>query len=487
MTDYYGVQNNKIKSVREYLGFEYVALTYSAENVLRRYIDAIAKSDMPHAIPESEKFGTINHSAFDGIAYLRVPEHITEIGGCAFAKNKDLEHVIFDGPVRFGQDCFNGCGVRKIQADRAVGAGDYCFWHCNELEKLILPGLLRSGTRSVARCAKLRRAEFPNLVDFGKMIYDCPNLEFANLGGDSYSYAYESRFNFTTIQLCPKLKEVVLSPHPGRWRGNPVHYQNTNIGSRYQEVWGKNMAPDIRISFGAGNNSNLEKFEEFKNRDGQAVSAQATQPAGQQIKFYAIENINGWSAVCNDKGTYEKLLQIALNKGTLPAGNIETEISEFPGLVSIILPYSIKEIPYFGFVQCYDLESVTGKGVRKFGDHAFYCDDKVQLVDAPKATLADKDAFNGCGASVVCTFNVPKLKEIRGRAFWQTGAKELNLPNLKVAAQNAIEENSNLESLNISGMRRIGFLTVCDNPKLKQIAKHPKLVQNEFAFYGNGR
>ncbi|MDR1207537.1 MAG: leucine-rich repeat domain-containing protein, partial [Rickettsiales bacterium] len=325
-----------------YKDWSFDAKDKSAAAKLRAYIDEINDSGR---IPDSDNAGTITHSAFDGITYLRIPEHITEIGDCAFAKNSDLKAIELPGVTRLGADCFNGAAIEKISADKVADIGNYCFWHCNNLVELALPGLVRAGSRSISKCAKLQRVSLPILAEFSKLIYSCPNLEYANIGGNSDKLLV--KFDLDTVQLCPKLQTLVLSsmmPSPLRFACSEQWIKNKGIESKLSEY----MARDIKIIYGQGGH-NPGKIQD-------APSQIEQEPAGEEkpkIK-YKIDK-NGWIAVCASKKTRAAILRLAESREMLSPGDINTEMSAFTDLISISLPDYVTEIPAFCFAQCYDL------------------------------------------------------------------------------------------------------------------------------------
>ena len=224
------------------------------------------------------------------------------------------------------------------------------------------------------------------------------------------------------------------------------------------------MSPNLKISTGSGNLDITElpiinftqespKYDKFK--------------LTQKLR-YTI-NKDGWIAECTSKKTYDKLLDLIKFRKQLPEGDSNTEISQFPDLISIQLPNYIKKIPDFCFSGCDKLKFISGEAVEYIGNHALYCTFNTETVDLPNAKKAEADAFNGCGANVNGTnFILSNLEEVRQLAFWQTGAKKLYLPKLKKVGPNAFEENAYLETI-IAPKAEFGYLSVCFNPKLREL------------------
>lgn len=450
--------------LKRYKDFLFKAKHIQAEIDLCAYIDAIENSARPFAIPDSDNFDTITHSAFDGITYLEIPERITEIGGCAFAKNRDLETIIIRGRARLGQDCFNGSAISKIKMDYVWQIGAFCFWHANNLTSLSMPNVLRANTRAIGRCANLQYLSAQNLTDFGKFIYDCPELTYINLGTNSPDFT--NKFDIATIQKCPKIKNINCG---------------ANFESGTEHILRENMAPKITISQIYNNpytdTTKLAKLDAENPVAKQDPASINSQPNKKQYEF----EHKGWRIVCTSKKTWIELYKIADAKGQLPAGNLETEMSQFPDIVHVGLPDYIKKIPPFAFAQCYDMRSIKGEGKIEICDHAFYCNNKMQSIQFPNARIAGPDAFNGAGEKN-CWFDMDNLRQAYSRAFWQTGADKLCFPKLKLAQQNAIEENEHLRYLN-TGKATLQFLSVCSNPQLNDIISTGR--KNEFAFFHN--
>ena len=469
---------NPNEVIGNHKGFTYIALSKKAEADLKAYIDKIEASDAPHRIPDSDNFDTITHSAFGGITNLEIPARITEIGGCAFAKTKDLVHVMIRGAAKLGQDCFNGSAINTIGGLGVTEIGAFCFWHCNNLERLELPRLQSAGNRAIGRCEKLRRVDFTLFKNFGKFIYDCPNLTYINLGEHTYGTT-ESKFDVTTVQMCPKLETLILP-------SDVVVEEGACAALR------KDMAPNLEIVYSKHSGNTIQLAPKPK---GDVVPAPIIEkPTVLVKKFYGFTDESGWSAVARSKLTAEEIYRMASRPPARMTneyqfsrgGDPEKEMSHFPDLVSIVLPEWVTEIPDWCFSQCYELESVVGSGVKKIGDHAFYCTLNLRNADFPNAVFADRDAFNGAGADTETVFNLPNLQHARSRAFWLTGARELLLPRLQIIEQNAIDENQKLESLDVRRLRNVGFLSVCDNPRLVNIKRPIFAKTNPFGFYRNG-
>ncbi|MCL2439793.1 MAG: leucine-rich repeat domain-containing protein [Alphaproteobacteria bacterium] len=483
---------NKVSSVPgllipgAYEGWQYMAKTPEAEANLKAYIKKIMASENPHAIPESENFDKISHSAFEGIEYLVVPAYITDIGGCAFAKLEDLKTLIIKGKnVRLGGDCLNGSVVKKFEAPGIVEVGDFCFWECHELEDLCLPSLQVGGTRSVGRCPKLKSFSAPRLHKFDKLIYDCNNLEKANIGGDNgYEYdngAEKNKFDIATIQQCPNLKTLIVSTKANRMFGR--YFGPMLLQKELRET----LPSDMVVNFGSGKHKAPERY---KLTELVPVAAPAKESVIEVGKTHPLEfNENGWIGTCRTEETRNRILELAKSGATeLPVGNIAAEMSLFPDLMELYLPESVKELGAFSLAQCYTLKNLYGLDTKKIGDHALYCDTAMKTLYMPNVELVDRDALNGTGEKGM-DINLLKAKEIRSRALWQTGAEVLYLPALEKIEPNGIEENFHLKTLEMPNARKIAPLAVCSNPLLKPegITLPHGFKPHRLAFYRNGQ
>ena len=124
------------------------------------------------------------------LTYVRLPEHLTELGYFMFAECANLESIrIPESCVSFPDYTFFRCyKLKEVNIPYGVPSlGMADFYECYELEHLDIPPTVKSiGKQTFTRCKKLRTLELPNSVE---------------------------RFGWYTFEECTLFKHLTLPSH----------------------------------------------------------------------------------------------------------------------------------------------------------------------------------------------------------------------------------------------------------------------------------
>ena len=105
--------------------------------------------------------------------------------------------------------------------------------------------------------------------------------------------------------------------------------------------------------------------------------------------------------------------------------------SNCPYLTSVVIPDGLEEIPNECFKECTKLESIDLKNVKKIGGDAFASTGLISLVLPASVKEVCDGAFCGCP---ITTLNLGKVEKVGHGAFMSTAIEELTIPATLIEA-----------------------------------------------------
>lgn len=280
---------------------------------------------------------SIGNNAFcwTGLTAIVIPNAVTTIGNNAFSGCKELTSVSIPSSVaKIAEGTFNRCEKLEsvIISESVSEIGDYAFGYCQNLTSLKIPNSVKTIGKSAFRSSGLYSVTIPDLVtvipDF--TFYECNKLKSVIIGESVSSigdYAFDACYELTTIDvkaLTPPSVETsfidsyVLS-----------HYMTLNVDNsvlnKYLDVYPWNQFAIIN-----GTVSDNDIRFSFQGAEAEIV----------RIGYNQSNSVEVPSEVQNAGMTYTvtSLGQYAF--------------SEYPNLVEITLPSTIKTINEKTFANC---------------------------------------------------------------------------------------------------------------------------------------
>lgn len=118
-------------------------------------------------------------------------------------------------------------------------------------------------------------------------------------------------------------------------------------------------------------------------------------------------------------------------------------LSSASSLIEVTLPEALTTIPSSAFQYCYKLEKVVASGVNRIDDSAFYNCYKLSDFDISNVKYIGSSAFSSCSV-----FNPTILSDglysIGSSAFYNTGIKEVRLPQTMKSLSSSVFSNCKL-------------------------------------------
>lgn len=121
------------------------------------------------------------------ITSAAIPENITEISDCAFARSQLSSITLHDNITSFGENAFQYCQLEDIIFPANLTyIGPRCFNSCHKLTSIILPESLTTvGTNAFSNCDGLTSIVIPkNVTTIRALLSDCAKLKKVDILGN---------------------------------------------------------------------------------------------------------------------------------------------------------------------------------------------------------------------------------------------------------------------------------------------------------------
>ncbi len=316
---------------------------------------------------EGSSITVIPNSAFSGCTNLEeigLPATVTAIGSDAFYRCSSLRSIeIPEGVTVINGNTFNECrNLTSVKLPDSITKIDhYAFYYCYDLVLINLPKNLQSiGNYAFCNCQSLCYLDLPEgLTSIGNRAFD----------------------------MCKSLTTVVLP--------QSLTSLGSSAFSPCQSLYKIINRSDISISLGSTNSSDMAYYAKvLVDKEGNVSYA----PADSYGRSYLVVDDFLYSL---RNGTYTMMAYLGSSeKVTLPEsvnGNPYT-IQNMRGVIRLVIPEGVTEIPYNAFADCYTLVEVDlPDSLQTIGSSAFLnCKNLQSVVIPDQVHTVSKNAFQYC-------------------------------------------------------------------------------------------
>ena len=414
-------------------------------------------------------------------------DSLTALSGRMFEMCKSLIQVKLPASLKtIGKGTFGYSGLQSVAITELVEKIDgNAFYNCESLTSVIFKGGAVSliETQAFAECVMLEDLELPQgLVNIGN--YAFLNTKIKTV----YIPTTLSKIGVGAFGGCTEINEFIVS------QDNPVFKTNDDGllldagGKLVAYPWGKKTL-DL---------TGVEVISE-----GQFVGTTVTDlvipNTVREIGFYAFAYSKHLKTVTFEEGSkltsigqfsfqYTPALETVDLTNATSLTAIEDRAFERSGLMSIVLPETVKSIGISSFSYCDRLTSVIIKGEVQTGINTFMFSKALETVvfEKPIASL-ETNLFNGC--SSLKNVVLPEGLTLIGQAvFANSGLTEFTLPKtVERIEYYAFKDCKNLATFNIPEDAKLYSLgnSAFENSGLKSIKLPASLKEiNQAAFSG---
>ena len=376
---------------------------------------SITKISIPNSVTS---IGNCAFSLCDNLVEIDFPENISSIGGGAFFWTDWFEQQP-DGPLYIGKVLYAYKGKMSENTKIAVKAGtkiiqEGVFDNCRNLVAVTLPdGLIDIGERAFCNCTFLSGIEIPNTVTtIGSSAFEgCEEIEFVRMSENIDCIGSKA------FKGCTSLKSITI---PGGTIGNNVfedckRLKTVVLGDKVTSIEHYAFARCTAltsVTIGCGVKSIKDAFIFCSSLSSVCINDIATWCG---VDFYyssgRSSNPLNYAGELYLKG--EKVVDLVIPDGV-------TKINDFAfegcfSIVSVTIPYSVKNIGRAAFGQCTNLK----KGVLNCPVIGGFC-----LSNSPVSEIEIGDSVISIGENAFCNLTnlaniiIPSnIKDIGSNAF----------------------------------------------------------------------